>query len=138
MACATDAGGPSPPRPRSPYSRKADREGAAAVASASAMRSRRHELRCLELGRALTDARAPPHPDALRVESSGKDFGERPEATAGARAYRRPITDKATSGRKDKLTVELELEFGREPVTGRLRTAGIEERFVGWLGSSTP
>jgi hypothetical protein len=42
------------------------------------------------------------------------------------------MDDKATSGRKDKLTVELEL--GREPVTGRLRTGGMEERFVGWLG----
>jgi hypothetical protein len=69
------------------------------------------------------------------MESSGKDFGERPEATdrsAGIPSI--PMDDEAISGRKDKLTVQLELELGREPVTGRLRTGGIEERFVGWLG----
>jgi hypothetical protein len=30
-----------------------------------------------------------PHPDELRLESSGNDFGERPEATDRSRAYRR-------------------------------------------------
>jgi hypothetical protein len=78
---------------------------------------------------------APPHPDALRVESSGKDFGERPEATDRSAGIPSIPMDGATAGRNDTLTVQLELELGREPVTGCLRTEdGIEERFVGWLG----
>jgi hypothetical protein len=45
------------------------------------------------------------------------------------------MDDEATVGRNDKLTVQLELELGREPVTGCLRTEdGTVERFVGWLG----
>jgi hypothetical protein len=45
------------------------------------------------------------------------------------------MDDEATASRSDRLTVELELGLGREPVTGCLRTEdGIEERFVGWLG----
>ena len=77
-----------------------------------------------------------PHPDSQRIESSGKDFGERPEArdpSAGLPSI--PMDDEATAGRDDKLTVQLELELGSEPVMGCLRTEdGIEERFVGWLG----
>jgi hypothetical protein len=45
------------------------------------------------------------------------------------------MDDEAIAGKSHRLTVQLELELGREPVTGRLRTEdGVEEPFVGWLG----
>jgi len=45
------------------------------------------------------------------------------------------MDDAATEGRKLELTVQLQLELGREPVRGLLRMEdGAEERFVGWLG----
>jgi hypothetical protein len=45
------------------------------------------------------------------------------------------MDDAATEGRKLELTVQLQLELGREPVRGLLRMEdGTEERFVGWLG----
>jgi hypothetical protein len=77
-----------------------------------------------------------PRPDELRLESSGKDFGEPPEATnLCTRIPSVPMDDAATGGRKRELTVQLQLELEREPVRGLLRMEdGTEERFVGWLG----
>lgn len=87
------------------------------------------------VARSSADARAP-HADELRLESSGKDFGERPEATDRSTGIPSiPMDDAATEGRKLELTVQLQLELGREPVRGLLRIEdGTEERFVGWLG----
>jgi hypothetical protein len=45
------------------------------------------------------------------------------------------MDDAATGGTKLELTIQLQLEHGREPVRGVLRIEdGTEERFVGWLG----
>jgi hypothetical protein len=83
----------------------------------------------------VADVRSP-RPDELRLESSGEDAGERPEATdRGTGLPSIPMDDAATGGKKRELTVQLQLELGREPVRGLLRMAdGSEERFVGWLG----
>lgn len=84
---------------------------------------------------ATADVRSP-RPDEPRIESSGNDFGERPEATdRGTGIPSIPMDDAATGGRQRELTVQLQLELGREPIRGRLRMEdGTEERFVGWLG----
>jgi hypothetical protein len=45
------------------------------------------------------------------------------------------VDDRPASEEANVLRLQLELNLGREPISGRLRTRqGAEEPFVGWLG----